>query len=461
MSGRFPIAMIAALALVLPAISFAQTQPATRPTLPAGRTLVTGGAVVATTCTSGGVVVGNVPGRPFTEPPRLTPQGNQTLTVNLDIKQFPVSVPTLDNNGNCVMQTFNLREYGVNAAAYTFPGPTFVLNKASLDGKTPGDRLLVNPSKSPSPSAELCTPNGNSQCPRSGTGTQPQCCLATPSLPPDCFHGNNTTNLHFHGLHVSPQSPQDYVLLELQPAGTTTSHTAHSPLGTTAVGNFTYSVNPLPSNQAPGTHWYHPHKHGSTALQVGNGMAGAILVHGEFDAQLQQLFNVPLTDHVMVIQYVHDLNFAQSAPVNPVPLVNGLYQPVVTMQAGEIQRWRFVGATMEGAAQISIDFNGPENNGLTAQQIAMDGVQFNNTNYLCQPLLHTTQATPPCTLQPVADPTFNLSPGNRADFLVQAPSQPGIYGMTFSVFGNTDRQGTGQAQGGPRGRGKKQIGRAH
>jgi FtsP/CotA-like multicopper oxidase with cupredoxin domain len=463
MSRRITTAVLATLVLVSPAALLAQKEPATKdpavnavmPTALANRAIVTGGAVVATTCTDSNGTVPNVTGQKFVDPLQLTAQ-NQTLTVNLDVKQVSAAVPTLDVNGNCVMQSLSLREFGVNAANYGFPGPTFVLNKASLDGTTPGDRLVVNLSNSLSKSHEDCIQADTPQCvcPSAST-SQPQCCLASNTLP-DCFHGNNTTNLHFHGLHVSPQSPQDYVLLELEPAGTTAKHAPHSAKGTTAVGQFQYAVNALPENQAPGTYWYHPHKHGSTALQVGNGMAGAILVRGEFDTQLQKLFSVPLTEHVMIVQYIHDLNFTQATTTTPVPLVNGLYQPVVTMQAGEIQRWRFVGATMEGSAQISIDFNGPTNTGLTAMQITMDGVQFSPKNYLCQPLLQAKQVTQPCSLQPVADPVFNLSPGNRADFLVQAPSQPGTYGTTYAIFGNTDRQGTGQAQGGPRGRGKRQ-----
>jgi FtsP/CotA-like multicopper oxidase with cupredoxin domain len=453
---RTTAAIAAALTLVLLATACKQEQLANQPeaklaakpaAVLAGRSVLAGGVVVSTVCKdSSGNVVPNVVGQPLLDPPKLTAQqGN--LTVNLDIKQLPVSVPTLVN-GNCVMQSFNLREYGVNAANYSFPAPTLVLNKAM--GSTPGDRLTVNLSNHLSTSPGGCIEAGNPQCVCTGTN-QPQCCSASGSTPPDCFHDLNTTNLHFHGLHVSPQSPQDYVLLELAPAGSTQTHAAHSSAGTTAVGNFTYAVNPLPSNQAPGTHWYHPHKHGSTAAQVGNGMAGAILVRGEFDTQLQKMFNVLLNEHVMVVQFVHDLNFTQSATTTPAALVNGLYQPNLQMQAGEIQRWRFIGATMEGAAQIAVNFTG-----LTAVQIAMDGVQFSNTNYLCQPLLHSTQVTPPCTLQPSSNLSFQLSPGNRADFLVQAPSTPGTYGVSFQVFGNTERQGTQQLQGGPRGQGKRQ-----
>ena len=37
----------------------------------------------------------------------------------------------------------------------------------------------------------------------------------------------------------------------------------------------------LRMGQAPGTHWYHAHKHGSTALNVTNGMAGALIIEGD------------------------------------------------------------------------------------------------------------------------------------------------------------------------------------
>ena len=35
--------------------------------------------------------------------------------------------------------------------------------------------------------------------------------------------------------------------------------------------------------QSPGTHWYHAHKHGSTAINVANGMTGAFIIEGDYD----------------------------------------------------------------------------------------------------------------------------------------------------------------------------------
>ncbi len=37
----------------------------------------------------------------------------------------------------------------------------------------------------------------------------------------------------------------------------------------------------IPLNQEPGLYWYHPHVHGETSFQVGEGgMSGAIVVEG-------------------------------------------------------------------------------------------------------------------------------------------------------------------------------------
>ena len=42
----------------------------------------------------------------------------------------------------------------------------------------------------------------------------------------------------------------------------------------------------LMMGQAPGTHWYHAHKHGSTAINVANGMTGAFIIEGQYDDDL-------------------------------------------------------------------------------------------------------------------------------------------------------------------------------
>ena len=42
--------------------------------------------------------------------------------------------------------------------------------------------------------------------------------------------------------------------------------------------------------QAPGTHWDHARKHGSTAIDVMNGMTGAFIIEGQYDDDLNAFY---------------------------------------------------------------------------------------------------------------------------------------------------------------------------
>jgi FtsP/CotA-like multicopper oxidase with cupredoxin domain len=265
--------------------------------------------------------------------------------------------------------------------------------------------------------------------------------------PPNCFHGNNSTNFHFHGFHVSPQLGQDFVGLELRPplaAGLTQAdmpgHGTHGEHGEVRYGHFDFDVDPLRYTQAPGTHWYHAHKHGSTALQVLNGLVGTFEVRGEFDAKLEEYFATSgggeLTEKLMVIQQLQeDQPGLGGADQNGSVLITGQANPIVKMAKGEIQRWRFVGATMQASAALRVGF--PDVEGQASprvRQIAMDGVQFSPDNYECQPFLNH----PDCSLEPDLSEfdeftAFNLSPGNRMDFLVQAPMEAGTHCMVYDI----------------------------
>src|SRR5256885_7651778 len=78
-------------------------------------------------------------------------------------------------------------------------------------------------------------------------------------------HQFNTTNLHTHGLHVSPIGIADNVLRDMEPGQT-------------------YEIEvPIPASHPSGTFWYHPHKHGSANVQLASGMAGALILEGDFD----------------------------------------------------------------------------------------------------------------------------------------------------------------------------------
>ncbi len=284
-------------------------------------------------------------------------------------------------------------------------------------------------------SSKVCTQDSN--CPTGETcnalafcGVSAPCadpqgpCKAPVPVPqhhPNCFHGNNVTNLHLHGTHVSPQRPQDFVLLNLFPKGSQ-GVPPNDPYY--ALGDYQVDVNPLPWNQPPGTHWYHPHKHGSTSLQVLGGQAGALIIDGAFDDWLQNLYGGALVDRVMAVQQINArTNFFNPGTPNYPPqlLLNGYATPTIVMQPGEIQRWRFVGGTTQAAAALEIGF---DRRFTEVRQIAQDGVQFAWQNYDRQPLRDTEGTYV----------NFKLPPGNRADFLVKAPLQPGTYAVTRRIF---------------------------
>jgi len=325
---------------------------------------------------------------------------------------------------------------------YGFPGPTLKLRKAFtsnpgdkgdtlailLDNRLPSDSNACNsacPATNPDGTPFICPDRSKLPTPPSEKcPADPLCCcwVNANQHHPDCMHGDNTTNLHLHGTHISPQSPQDYVLLELHPGGdkgkTLHAMTARSNL---QVGTFQYRTDPFPYTQAEGTHWYHPHKHGSVALQVANGMPGALIILGPFDKWLDDYYakkGTKLDEKLLVAQQIEEGTNLFGKGGAPKVLINGLANPKLTVQAGEVQRWRVVNATMQKAGQLTITFPA----GAQAVQIAQDGVQFARETYAKQPLLTNGK--------------FSLSPGNRADFLVRMPPTPTKVHMTETVLGN-------------------------
>ena len=181
--------------------------------------------------------------------------------------------------------------------------------------------------------------------------------------------------------------------------------------------------------QAPGTHWYHAHKHGSTALNLANGLAGAFIIEGDYDDKLKPFYNKQV---VMVLQqYAATVNLMRAPGTNTGALVsvNGQYRPVIQMQANEVQFWRIINACH--SATVPID--GPT--GVKWIQTAQDGVQLDPRNYqLGVQIAQASGTWKNATLTtPMTDPPWfgNLAPGNRVDMLVQAPSSAGSFPVTF------------------------------
>ena len=326
---------------------------------------------------------------PFSEPKSVYSQ-DRKAKLKLNVLQGAV---TLKRNEAVGFEDVPTRSYNGQ-----IPGPTIVVN--------PGDKIKIL-------LKNWLPPNDDKEC-------IPNC--------PNCF---NTTNLHFHGLHVSPSSickngqnvlSSDDVLFELPPAPTSEERpTRHR-----------FCVW-LPKFHAPGTHWYHAHRHGSTAIQVSNGMVGAIIVKDKPQDKIVE----DSEDKVWILQEVVGTNDvdvycrgsgAGPGGGSPFPgefLVNGKLRPTITVQQGKIQRWRFINATATPRGLMNLklckadeacDTSTTCNNTAVMYLIAVDGISF----YGKAP-------------QPVSQDGWNMGPGNRADFLIKL-TEPGLYKVIKDQF---------------------------
>lgn len=75
----------------------------------------------------------------------------------------------------------------------------------------------------------------------------------------------NSTNLHTHGLHVSPLGNGDNVLISIAPGETWSTEIE------------------IPKDHFIGPDWYHPHLHGDVNVQVASGLSGMLLLNPPHD----------------------------------------------------------------------------------------------------------------------------------------------------------------------------------
>lgn len=273
-------------------------------------------------------------------------------------------------------------------------------------------------------------------------------------------HDLNSTNLHVHGLEVTPHL--------FEPLGTSDPLAKMISLHPTERKSYSFVI---PDDQPPGLFWYHPHKHGSTAVQAVSGMAGAILIEGDID-------EVPeikaAKDHILVVQDIglfptdnpdvdgadtHTYEPRQNAIwqtfagnvtidgieqpdlksgfttgdyplryflMNGKPFFKELHNPTdpshptgsqiddgvpsFEMAQGEVARFRMLNANSDDVMPVYLQ-------GHDLHLIGMDGVNL--------PKLRTLPALP--TDAPATDNQLILAPANRGEFLVKAITTPGTY----------------------------------
>jgi FtsP/CotA-like multicopper oxidase with cupredoxin domain len=320
-----------------------------------------------------------IPRGPLLGEPTVVSSLNRVLDAELTVIDTMLNVPSV---GNVPLRAYKLTRVNGRPVSDVadFPGPTFSFS--------PGDSVrirLVN---------QLPLVGDNHTCLPYTTNPR--------DVTPNCFHGSNWTNIHYHGMHVTPDGSGDNVLIQIGPDST---------------WQFAFGV---PMNQSPGTHWYHPHKHGAVAQQVTNGMAGALLVRGGALDSLTRAQGI--RERLLAVQQVDsqvNLVGGIRGIGSGIKLVNGQSNPTIIMRPNEVQRWRLVNENVSVSTTYKLLF-APVQGQTTVPQlydIARDGVQFAPANY-----------------SPTRPDTFlTVAPGNRLDMFVQAPVQAGTYELRAVV----------------------------
>jgi len=239
--------------------------------------------------------------------------------------------------------------------------------------------------------------------------TKPQeSCAITPCM--------DMTNLHFHGLTVSPGAPQDDVMDMMAMPGQV----------------LRYSVQ-IPRDHPPGLFWYHTHPHGESHRQVLDGMSGAIVIEGmeRYAPQVGRL-----RERVIVLRgrsVEHDPNAAElkhrvevsftgcggeKEAVEEIFTVNEAVRPRIKIAPNERQFWRMVNASADRYLDLQLD-------GETFEIVALDGM----------PLAYHEPEGPTRTTDHLL-----LAPAGRLEAIVTGPP-PGTHSALRTLCVDTGPDG--------------------
>jgi FtsP/CotA-like multicopper oxidase with cupredoxin domain len=211
------------------------------------------------------------------------------------------------------------------------------------------------------------------------------------------------TNIHFHGMHVSPAGNGDNIFRRFAPGKT-------------------YNVEiKIPHDHPNGLYWYHPHLHGLVNSQVLRGYAGLISVSGGTDRlpmlapfkQRQMALN--LTQFTTNGKSIVDPNDQNDATA--ITAVNGKLGQRITMRPGQTELWRIANMSNEAFYKLKLD-------GHSLWIVGQDG----------HPVRSSRKAS-----------SVLLAPGSRYELLVRAGSKTGDFKFRqvtdtdgFNTFPNQD-----------------------
>jgi FtsP/CotA-like multicopper oxidase with cupredoxin domain len=202
-------------------------------------------------------------------------------------------------------------------------------------------------------------------------------------------HLPNPTNLHFHGLHVSPRGESDNIFRTVKPGDTAR-----------------YVVD-IPADHPTGTFWYHPHQHHFALEQVFGGMSGVMVIDGlrehlppalqGIDERLFALKDFQIVDGAIPSENDPDGETTRT--------VNSQINSTLKMAPGETQLWRLANIGAAIFYELHLD-------GHTFHVIAEDG----------NPVWNVRSAD-----------ALVLPPGKRFDVLVQG-GEAGTYAFKTLLY---------------------------
>ncbi|MDE5109746.1 MAG: multicopper oxidase family protein, partial [Trichodesmium sp. St7_bin2_1] len=196
------------------------------------------------------------------------------------------------------------------------------------------------------------------------------------------------TNIHYHGLHIPMTGNADNVFLNISPGD-----------------RLRYEFQ-IPENHNAGMFWYHPHLHGLVAEQLFGGLAGLFIVRGELDEipevkaaseQFLVLQDFALDQKGNLLPY-QELSIMTGREGNLIT-ANGQSNPKLVVPPQNLLRIRILNASSSRFYRLSLEEH-------PFYLIATDGGAL---------------------AEPVEMSELLLTPGERADVLVQGNREPGEY----------------------------------
>jgi FtsP/CotA-like multicopper oxidase with cupredoxin domain len=151
-------------------------------------------------------------------------------------------------------------------------------------------------------------------------------------------HLPQATNIHFHGLEVSPRGHGDNSMHMVMP------------------GESWDYVIPIPKGHPPGVYWYHTHGHQFAERQLMGGLSGTLVIEGFQD---QVPATRPLRERLLALK---DFAPDRAGDLQTVPkpfnfvvkTVNGQLDPRIDIRPGETQLWRLSDQTANAYFRLTL-----------------------------------------------------------------------------------------------------------